>query len=100
MTATLPAMDPALIHPAWCLPGFCEQAGPVTVHLSAPIVWQMEGEDVDVIMRRRREGFAGEVQIEVHLSNRAFPTEDITLRMTENDVARFFGGVHELREWN
>lgn len=70
----------------------------MTVHLSAPLVWRMEGEDVDVIMRRRQEGIAGEVQIEVHFGNEAFPDESTTLIFTEQDIDRLFTGVHELHE--
>jgi hypothetical protein len=96
LTATLPGLDPAALHPTWCSPGFCEPDGPTTAHLSAPVVWRMEGSDVDVIMRRRQEGLAGEALIEVLLTNDEIPEESTLLFLTENDVARLFGGVQEL----
>lgn len=98
MTATLPGLDPTTLHPSWCMPGFCERTGPVPIHLSAPIVWRMEGSDVDVIMRRRQEGVAGEVLIELHLTNEVYPEESTLLFLTKRDRGRLFDGVYELLE--
>ena len=94
---TLPPLDPAGLHPDWCLPAFCETAGPVTRHLSAPIVWRMAGEDVDVCMQRVQEGAGGEVLIELSFANRAYPSEAVTLTFTEEDEGRLFTGFQELR---
>jgi hypothetical protein len=96
LTSTLPGLDPAALHPEWCSPGFCEPDGPTTAHLSAPIVWRMEGSDVDVIMRRRQEGLAGEALIEVLLTNDQCPEESTLLYLTKRDRDQWLSGVQEL----
>lgn len=83
-------------HPDWCLPAFCEPLGPVTMHLSAPVVWQLEDDDVDVIMRRRQEGTDGEAMIEVHFERQQGPEEQITMLVTEGDADRLRDGVSAL----
>lgn len=83
-------------HPDWCMPAFCEPLGPATMHLSAPIVWQLEDDDVDVIMRRRQEGVDGEAMIEVHLERQQGPEEQITMLVTERDADRLRDGVSQL----
>lgn len=94
--ATLPPFDPTVRHPDWCMPGSCETTAGETLHRSAPIVWRMDGDDADVIMRRCGYGADSAVFYEVHLAHRAF-SETITLTLSEHDVSRLFTGVHELR---
>lgn len=96
MTARLPALDPTTLHPSWCLPEFCEPDGPTVTHVSAPIVWRMEGSDVDVVMQRRQEGLAGEVIVSVRLENDHFPGESTLLFLTRTDRERWTTGICDL----
>ena len=59
----------------------------------------MQGEDVEVAMRRRQTGLDGEVIVELHLVNDAFADEPVTLLLTDRDVDQVITGVLALRLW-
>lgn len=98
------AREPAVRHLDWCMPAFCETAtysgrhsiASETLHRGEPVVWQMNGDDADVVMRRCQYGNEGETFYEVHFSHRAY-REDILLTFSEADEARLITGFHELR---
>ena len=99
------AYQPAVRHLDWCMPTFCETTRysgrhsltSETLHRGEPVVWQMRGDDADVVMRRCMYGEDGETFYEVSFSHRAYP-EEIVLTFAEEDEARLITGFHELRE--
>lgn len=99
--STTPDVAPAakVIHPDWCDPTACRPDGSTVTHRSRPVTWRMEGEDVDVAMRRQQDGLDGGVLIELHLANDAFAEAPTTLLLTERDVHRLVTGVLELQNW-
>ena len=85
-------------HPAWCDPAFCETAefGDV-LHRSAPISWELNEDDVEVTLRRRQIGGAGDSALyEVTVSHLAYPEEQ-TLTFSETDLDVLFAALRALR---
>lgn len=89
-------------HLDWCLPAFCETldhpGGTETRHLSAPLVWSMTGDAVDVVMRRlqvRDVDGLDAATVEVHLSHRE-RDEEMVLTLTADDAHRLVYGVTDL----
>jgi hypothetical protein len=86
-------------HPAWCDPTFCESAeyGDV-LHRSAPVSWELAEDDVEVTLRRRQIGQAGDpaALYEMTVAHLAYPEEQ-TVTFSETDLNVLFGAVRALR---
>lgn len=92
-------LETSRAHPDWCDPAVCRPDGHAVTHLSRPVAWRMQGEDVEVTMRRQQTEPDGEPLIAVTLVNDAFPDEPTTLLLTRADRERMILGFHELRGW-